>query len=99
MNTMKIKTKKELINILADRIFPVLDDIENDVGQIWKVIGKSDEQKKNWKTGELIFDDDGNPIYQDEWGYVPKPEEDFDDTDRAKLAAIENIRNTLEKLI
>ena len=99
MNTMKIKTKKELINILADRIFPVLDDIEKDVNSEWKVIGKSDRQKKNWRTDELIFDDEGNPVYEDEYGYVPKDPDCYDDNDKAKLAAIENIKNTLEKLI
>ena len=99
MNTMKIKTKKELINILADRLFPVLDDIENDVKNEWKAIGKSDKQRKNWRTDELIFDDDGNPVYEDEYGYVPKDPDNYDDNDKAKLSAIETLRNTLEKLI
>ena len=99
MNMEKIRNKKELINILADRIFPTLDAIENDTKSVWKAIGKSDKQKKNWRTDELMFDDEGNPIYEDEYGYVPKEPDEFDDDDRAKLNAIEVIRNTLEKLI
>lgn len=99
MDAMKIKTKKELLNILADRLFPVLDDLENDAKTTWQAIGKSNRQKKNWKTDELMFDSDGNPIYEDEYGYVPKQPEAFDDNDKAKLSAIEMIRNSLEKLI
>lgn len=99
MNMEKIKTKKELLNILADRIFPNLEMAEKDAREDYKITGKTDKQKKDWKTDELLFDDNGDPIYEDKWEYVEKTPEEMTEDDNAKIAAIEIIRNALEKLI
>lgn len=99
MNTMKLKTKRELLSILADHIYPSLDELEKYTKQDYRILGDSDKQAVDWKTGEPKFDEEGSPIMEKEWGYVDKAEEEFTDNDLAKLAAIELLRNALEKLI
>ena len=99
MNTMKLKTKKALITILADRLFPALDSEEKDTREDYRIIGDSDKQATDWRTGELRFTEDGEPIMEKEWAYVQKTQEELTEEDLAKLAAIETLRNALEKLI
>lgn len=99
MNTMKLKTKKALITILADRLFPALDSEEKDTREDYRIIGDSDEQATDWRTGELKFNDDGEPIMEKKWGYVQKTQEELTEDDIARLAAIETLRTALEKLI
>ncbi len=99
MNMEKLNTKKELLTILAERIYPELERAEKDAGCDYKKIGVSSTQRKNWKTGELMFDENGDPIYEEIWDYVDKDEDEVTDKDKAKLDAIEIIRNALDRLI
>ena len=96
MNSTKLVIKRELLNIL-DALFHTLDDEERCVNQEYAVIGKNARQKKDWRTGELMFDENGEPVMEDEWGYVPK--KSLTDEDKAKLEAICQVKAVLEKLI
>lgn len=99
MNMDKLRIKKELLGILADRLFPALDSAEKDAREDYRVTGKTDVPRRHWKTNDLVFDAEGNPVYEDKWEYVTKADDELTNDDKAKLAAIEIIRTALEKLI
>lgn len=99
MNISKIAQKKAILDLLADDLFSALDYRERAVKQTYKVVGTSNKQATDWKTGELKYDEVGNPIYEKEYDYVDKTPEEFSESDLATLSAIELVRNTLEKLI
>ena len=99
MNMEKLQMKKALLDILADSLLPELDRVEKNASTDYRQIGISTTQKRNWKTDELVFDENGDPVYEPEYGYVPKSEEELTDWDKARFAAVEVIRNALEKLI
>lgn len=95
----KLIIKKELLDVLTENVLPELERVEKQTRMDYRVVGKSDRQKTNWKTDELIFDEEGNPVYEDKWDYVKKEEDELTDKDKARLSAIELIYNALEKLI
>ena len=48
---------------------------------------------------ELEFDEDGSPLYEEVWGYVPRKLEEISDSRYAEIMAIREIKEALEKLI
>lgn len=96
MKSEKLIVKREVLDILC-KLFATLDEEEKCVNQEYTIIGEKTRQRKDWRTGELVTDEDGNPVMEDEWGYVPKKV--LTDDDKAKLQAIGQIKAVLEKLI
>ena len=94
----KLRVKKEVISFI-EVIFDVLDQKEENVRKDFLPVRDSDEQDTNWKTGELLWEDEEKtiPKMKKEYDYVEKPE--LTDEDKAKLEAIEVIRIALEKLV
>ena len=98
--TNKIQTKKAMLDIIEE-LFKSLDDTEKNVVYSYEVVGKEDEQAKDWKTGELKWEDDEHtiPYYRNRYDYVKRDVESLDDYDKAKLEAIAEVRKALDKLI
>ena len=91
-----IREKKALLEILET----MLDRLEQDrdyVSKEYTAIGVTDEQDTDWRTGELKFDEDGNPVYKKEYGYVDKTE--LDEHDKAKLNAYNYLIDELNKMV
>ena len=63
----------------------------------------TDEQAKDWRTGELLWEDDEHTRpkmkVDREYDYVRRPEEEITDEDRALEKAVEDIRKILLKMI
>lgn len=96
MNT--IKTKRITLEYL-EQLMESLNRFEDDVKKEWAVVGKEEEQAKDWRTDELLWEDEEKtiPKYRDKYDYVPKKE--LDEDDKTKLDAINTIKKALEKLI
>lgn len=94
----KIRVKKEMLDLLQD-IMTMLADKETEVSKEYKNVGKTDKQRTNWKTGELMWEDEEKtiPLYEDNWEYVDK--EELTENDKARIEAINQIRTTIEKLV
>lgn len=99
-NISSIKEKKEILEIL-ERFESILGDEYKDVAMIYKVVGKEEEQATNWKTGELLWEDEEKtiPKYRDRYDYVDRTEDEITDVEYAKASAIEKVRKHLEQLI
>lgn len=98
--TRLLETKKAVVDILGE-LFEKLDHIKKDASQDYKIVGKSDEQATDWRTHELLWEDDDCtiPKYRDIWEYVDIPEDEMTTDRLAKLDAVDAIYKALEKLI
>ena len=99
MKKTDILVKKSILDKL-ETIFDDLDAQERAVHITYGRTGNQVQSKKwNKETREYdyLFDDDGNPLMEDEWDDIPKTE--LSDRDKAELKAIEVIKSALEKLI
>ena len=82
-----------------------LDDMLESQLCSYEVISETptDEQDKDWRTEELLWEDDEKTIpkmkVNREWGYVPRPEEKLTDEDRAFQKAVEEVRKVLLKML
>ena len=97
---MTIETKKAQLEVL-ERLMRELDSIEDDVSQRYCVVGKTNEQARDWRTNELLWEDEAHtiPEYKDKWDYVPVSEDEMSEAELAKLEAVRELRGTLEDLI
>ena len=95
-----ILEKREMLDIL-ERFERILNDEEQDVGQIYKIVGKETEQATDWKTDELLWEDEEKtiPKYRDRYDYVAKTDDEMTEKDFARLSAISKLRETIEKMI
>lgn len=100
MNTEKIVAKKAYLTVL-EKLADSLEAQRKDVLTDYRIIGKEDEQAKNWKTGELLWEDEAKtiPKYENKWGYADIPEEELSEEAKATLKAIDDVEKSLEKLI
>ena len=78
-STFSVAQKAKAVRIKAnviDRMCSVLADMVKDATQEYRRIGESTEQDKDWKTGELLWDDEEKtvPRMKSLWGYVDKEE-------------------------
>ena len=104
--TAIVMQKKETLDIL-ETLFESLARLEDDVRKDWGVVGTkqktkwSDEQGKSLpvyidNNGQETFEVTDNPKIVDDYDYYEKKE--FTDRDKARLASIEAIRETLANL-
>jgi hypothetical protein len=93
-----IKLKRITLEYL-EKLMNSLESYESDIKMEYAVVGKEEEQARNWKTDELLWEDEEKtiPKYRDKYDYVPKKE--LDENDKINLEAISNIKKALEKLI
>lgn len=103
-----MKNMFEEKKVVAQELAEICEFLENrrkEYTMKWTVIGKTDKQAKkyNWKTEEyeLIWEDEEQtiPKYEDEWGNVPKEDEDYTEEDRIKIATIDKVIKGLDKAL
>ncbi len=100
MTTTKIQMKKAMLEVIEE-LYSSLENTEKNITHSYEVVGKEDEQATDWRTGELKWEDEEKtiPYYKNKYDYVKRDEADFNDYERAKLDAINEIRKALDKLI
>lgn len=88
------------VQILSD-IIGYLNEKLKDLTTNYQPIGKKTEQAKDWRTGELKWEDEEHtiPYYEDEWGYVDVPEDELNDKTKLLVNACKDIAKKLEKLV
>lgn len=96
--TNKFKEKQAIAEIL-DELYRIVQTKEDDVHNDYRVVGK--EQAKDWRSGELQWEDEEKtiPKMTDKWDYVPKSDEELDHEDLAKIKACQYIKAQLEKML
>lgn len=79
----------------------LLDEIIRDKMMDYRVVGKETEQAKDWRTGELKWEDDEKtiPCFKDKWDYVAKEEDEISEEDRIMIEVCKAFSKKLEKLI
>lgn len=99
-----IMEKKETLDIIED-LLAILASKEEDCGKEWAKVGTKQKKKWNgdedqlvWMDGEgnQTLENTGKPYMVDDYDYVAKAV--LSDRDKARLSAIEKIRETLASL-
>ena len=99
MATNKFMERKIEAEILGE----LYEKLENDLKYATKSyerVGKETEQARDYKTGELLWDDEEHtiPRFRDNWDYVDVPEDKLTDEAKLKIKVIKNVMAKLEKL-
>lgn len=100
MTLTNLQVKKAQVEVL-EKLVNTLEEIKKDTIYDYRVVGKKDTQAKNWKTGELVWEDEEHtiPKYDDKYDYVKIPDDERTPEQSATLQAIETIEIALDKLI
>ena len=95
-----ITKKKALLDVL-EKLMTELDTIEKNTTTEYRAVGKSEEQMTNWKTGELLWEDEEKTVPKmcDKYDYVDLTEDEMTDENIATLEAIKTVKEILEKLV
>ena len=94
--TSLIKEKKARLDII-ENLLKELDNEEQYVGK--KYVWYDTEEPRLDKDGNIRYNDDGTIIYKQDCRTEQKSEDELDDDDKARLMAIQTLRNQLEKMI
>lgn len=99
MEMKNVFEEKAVVANELGRIYEYLQSRLNDLNTKYDVIGQS--QATNWKTGELLWEDEEQtiPKMSNDYGTVPKIAEDYTDDDRIRIATIEKVMKMLEKAL
>jgi hypothetical protein len=94
----KFEEKRIEVEMLG-RLYKAVESEIKDVQYEYKVTGKSTEQAKNWRTGELLWQDAENtvPLMADVYGSVKK--EELSEDDQLRITVYKRILAALEKMI
>lgn len=89
--------------IEAEILGELYEKLENDLKYATKSyerIGKETEQARDYKTGELLWEDDEQtiPKFRDNWDYVDVPEDKLSDEAKLKIKVIKSLMIRLEKM-
>ena len=95
-----IQRKRAGLDIL-ERVYRCLDDMEKDYSMKYDCVGKETEQAKDWRTGELKWEDDEHtiPYYNSKWDYVLIPEDELTEDQKQHLVVINSLRDILNEYI
>lgn len=98
-NVNKFQLKKAEAEIL-ESLNNALDERMKDAGQEYRKTGEQ-RQKKNWKTDELVWEDEEQtiPSMEEIWDYVEIPESELSDDRVAIIMACTSLKKELEKLL
>ena len=100
MATNKFMEKKFLVEALCE-VYETVVQREKDIRQEYRRVGFEEEQAKDWRTGELLWEDEEKtvPKYRDKYDYVNKDDSELTDEDWAKIKAYQYIMSQLEKML
>lgn len=93
--------EKQYVAELLDKLYREVQNEEDNCSQEYRIVGKTDEQEKHWKTGELLWEDEEKtiPKMKSQWDYVRKSEDEMSEDDYAKIKACQYLKAQLEKMI
>lgn len=96
----KFAVKKAQLEIL-EKFANLLEDMKKDATHDYRIVGKEEEQARDWKTDELLWEDAEKtiPKYRTKWDYVPYTKEELPEEKAAMLKAIEEMEKSLDKLV
>lgn len=96
----RFQTMKVQAEVLT-KIDNLLEELIRDRTTDYRVVGKETEQAKDWRTGELKWEDDEKtiPYFKDKWDYVTKDEDEISEEDRIMIEVCKAFSKKLEKLI
>lgn len=94
----KFEEKRILASVLND-LYESVDTMERAVHLEYKRVGE--EQAKDWRTGELKWEDEEKtiPKMTDKWENVTKDDEDLTEEDKLKIKVYQYVKSQLEKMI
>lgn len=100
MATNKFMAKKFLAEALCE-MYEILVQKEKDIHQEYRRVGFEEEQATDWRTGELLWEDEEKtvPKFRDKYDYVTKDDSELTDEDIAKSKAYQYIMNQLERML
>ena len=95
-----VQVKRAQIDVI-EKLLEALDDLRKDTSKEYKKVGKETKQATNWRTGELLWEDEEKtiPKYEDRYEYVDIPEEQMTDSKKALLQAISDMESKLDAMI
>jgi len=99
MNKDIVEKMKEL-EIIGE-VLDFLEEKRRDTGMEYRAVGKTDKQARNWRTDELLWEDEEHtiPKYEDKYDYVEIPEEELSEERIAKMGAIDDLMIKIKKMI
>ena len=98
-NVNKFKAMQVKAEIL-DELYGIVKEKYKNASQDYRKTGEQ-EQVKDWKTGELQWEDEEKtiPVMRDVYAWVDVSEDDLSEEQLAKIWACENILESLEKML
>lgn len=86
----KIEEKKVELEVLGS-VIEHLNSLKDGYTKSYEKVGE--EQAKDWKTGELKWEDEAQtiPMMRNLYDYLPKPEETLTEKDRHAIAYIDQL--------
>ena len=96
----KVQVKKAQLEVI-EKLLNALSEMRRDTTQDYRVVGKKTEQATDWRTGELLWEDEEKtiPRYDNKWEYVPLTDEEMTEDKKALLQAIEDMEKCLDKMV
>jgi hypothetical protein len=96
--TNKFKEKQALAELL-EKLYRIVDEEEDGAHKSYEIVGQ--EQAKDWRTGELQWEDEEHtiPKMTGKWDYVVKDDEELCPEDLAKIKACQYVKAQLEKML
>lgn len=84
---------------ILGELYRVVEEKESGAKRDYRKVGVSDEQDKDWRTGELLWEDEEKtiPKMRDKWDYVAK--EELTEEEELYLQVCHKIKSALEKMI
>ena len=94
----KFKEKQYTAEILGE-LYAEVENREASIKCDYRPIGK--KQEYDWRTHDYVWEDEEKtiPHMVDDWGNVPKEDDELTDEDKMKLRVCQQIKAALEKLI
>lgn len=91
--------KKAIELRLVNGLYQTLEDKLRDCHMTWEAVGETDKQVKDWRTGELKWEDEEKtiPKMEKKYDYVEVPDEEISDDARLEMDVIKEIMSKLEK--
>ena len=94
----KFKEKQILAEILNE-LYNHVDEQERHANLKYEPVGE--EQAKDWRTGELQWEDEEHtiPKMSKKWEHIPKEECELSEEDKIRIKMCQFIKTQLEKMI
>ena len=91
--------KKRIEMGYLESMYSLLEDKLKDLTRRYEVVGKEEEQARDWRTDELLWEDEEKtiPMYRDKYDYVEVFDDELDDEDRLRMSILNELMAKLEK--